>query len=704
MRRRSALVIATARSMSNATAPSPTQIGRYGERNGMTASSQPDGDVAVTHRGDDVHPDRARCRRTTGSDAPIGRGSEASVSLVHPTDATVPSTTVAESRISDTRPVARVRYHSAVEPWPTVASTARRHRRDSTSGARCGRLSHPARVGPACECRRPSPSSRDEARREPVVLPASRRRAAPSTIAAVDAAFACTQVAAAVETVRQQGAARQPGGRVHNVVDLVCAQSPVAHADARRSRARPTRWRSPRRGQERCRCRRCRWRTRRLVPGRLRTRRRRARRARHTRAGVDGRRRSVRRQRLGCRAEVEGGVRREADTARRLRSTETERHPGTARFRREFAVDPASARRRNRGRSPGRFMATRRSGRPAHRSPRPWRARRRSPRSRSWLTTTSVTRGGVEPAQLRVAPEPAGHEVDALELRFEHLRRRDRVRPASVTTLSAMDAEGPGPVDVLAVGGGVRLGHQVDPLVTGGGAEAACGGVDGGLSEFGELEAPAPWPLLPARAPLAVVLPRCWSPRGAPAGPWRRRRRAPPTAATVATAMAASDARQPVQRTVAAQGCRTAALRRARPVRTRAMRSRVRTHPDAYMKNEPAQAKDSRKSSSPIWSGLPLPRRQLFARRPPAGAAQLGDPDRPLALGGADDRVGDGQTEAGARHRVRGPVEPVEHGVPLVLWDPGTGVVDAEIDPGAPVADADLDPALLRPRTCTRCR
>ncbi len=37
-------------------------------------------------------------------------------SLVHPTDATVPSTTVAERRMSETRPVARVRYHKAVDP------------------------------------------------------------------------------------------------------------------------------------------------------------------------------------------------------------------------------------------------------------------------------------------------------------------------------------------------------------------------------------------------------------------------------------------------------------------------------------------------------------------------------------------------------------------------------------------------------------
>jgi hypothetical protein len=46
----------------------------------------------------------------------------------------------------------------------------------------------------------------------------------------------------------------------------------------------------------------------------------------------------------------------------------------------------------------------------------------------------------------------------------------------------------------------VCLGHQVDPLVTAGGADAAVGGVDGGLIEFGELAAPElePEPELPA--------------------------------------------------------------------------------------------------------------------------------------------------------------------------------------------------------------
>jgi hypothetical protein len=50
------------------------------------------------------------------------------------------------------------------------------------------------------------------------------------------------------------------------------------------------------------------------------------------------------------------------------------------------------------------------------------------------------------------------------------------------------------------------LGHQLDPLVTGGGADVARGGVDGGLSAFDELVAPTPWPLLPD-GPLVLVAP-----------------------------------------------------------------------------------------------------------------------------------------------------------------------------------------------------
>ena len=98
---------------------------------------------------------------------------------------------------------------------------------------------------------------------------------------------------------------------------------------------------------------------------------------------------------------------------------------------------------------------------------------------------------------------------------LEHFRRREQC--TGVGDELRDGAEGAGPVDVLAVGGGVGLGHQLDPLVTGGGAEAACGGVDGGLRAFEELEAPVPWPLLPegAVALVAPVLAPAWCPGSA---------------------------------------------------------------------------------------------------------------------------------------------------------------------------------------------
>ena len=89
--------------------------------------------------------------------------------------------------------------------------------------------------------------------------------------------------------------------------------------------------------------------------------------------------------------------------------------------------------------------------------------------------------------------------------RFEYFRRCDEC--ASVGDELGDGAEGSGPVDPLAIGGGVCLGHQVDPLVTRGGAEAAWGGVDGGLMAFAELEAPAPRPGPGCpRAPVELVV------------------------------------------------------------------------------------------------------------------------------------------------------------------------------------------------------
>jgi hypothetical protein len=68
---------------------------------------------------------------------------------------------------------------------------------------------------------------------------------------------------------------------------------------------------------------------------------------------------------------------------------------------------------------------------------------------------------------------------------------------------------------VLVVSGGVDLGHQDDPLVTGGGAEAAVGGADGGFTELAEFEVPVlpvP-PVLPELpAGTVAVLVAAWCP------------------------------------------------------------------------------------------------------------------------------------------------------------------------------------------------
>ena len=216
---------------------------------------------------------------------------------------------------------------------------------------------------------------------------------------------------------------------------------------------------------------------------------------------MDDRRRSVRRQRLGCRAEVEEGARGEPDGASAPVDGDGA-PPRRGSLRREFAVNPANdvgeiavVAQAIHGCTDGRIDQP--TGRVGH-------GERHVDRLEEITTDHDLrTRGGVEPAQLRVAPEAAGHKVDALELPLEQFRCREEC--VIVRDDLCDRAEGVGPVNVLAVDGGVGLGHQVDPLVTGGGAEAACGAVDGGLREFEELGAPAPWLLLPTGTVAVVV-------------------------------------------------------------------------------------------------------------------------------------------------------------------------------------------------------
>src|ERR1035437_4488174 len=79
---------------------------------------------------------------------------------VQPTEATMPSTTVAERRISEIRPVARVKYHNAVPLWATAARVSvigcsppvqapLRHLPAIPQPARCGLLGPPAGPGGA---------------------------------------------------------------------------------------------------------------------------------------------------------------------------------------------------------------------------------------------------------------------------------------------------------------------------------------------------------------------------------------------------------------------------------------------------------------------------------------------------------------------------------------------------------------------------
>src|ERR1017187_10499667 len=120
MCRRSPLVTATANRTSNANPPSPTQMGRYGERNGITASAKPMGTYPSATVVATWMTTRARQKserlRCTAWDKNLGHRS-----VVHPTEETMPSTTVEERTMSATSPVARVRYHSDVAPCPTVA-------------------------------------------------------------------------------------------------------------------------------------------------------------------------------------------------------------------------------------------------------------------------------------------------------------------------------------------------------------------------------------------------------------------------------------------------------------------------------------------------------------------------------------------------------------------------------------------------------
>ena len=62
----------------------------------------------------------------------------------------------------------------------------------------------------------------------------------------------------------------------------------------------------------------------------------------------------------------------------------------------------------------------------------------------------------------------------------------------------------------------MSVGHQVDPLVTRGGAEVVWGGADGGLRALEEFEVAAPWAPFPAgTVAVDTVLEPAWCPGNA---------------------------------------------------------------------------------------------------------------------------------------------------------------------------------------------
>ena len=112
------------------------------------------------------------------------------------------------------------------------------------------------------------------------------------------------------------------------------------------------------------------------------------------------------------------------------------------------------------------------------------------------------------------------------------------------------------------------------------------------------------------------------------------------------------------------------------------------------MKKTAGQAKDWVRVS-PLGLGPAPPSERLPPGDTHPGAAEFGHRDLPAALGGPHHGVGDGQPEARSRYRITRPVEAIEHRIPLVLGDPGTGVVDAELHAAPDTTDAHLDPAAV---------
>ena len=114
-------MISTASRRSNATAPRPSQIRRYGEVNGTTAEItliEAYGSVTVVTTCSPVKvtasSDTFLCSATVTNLGQAGRANR--------TDVSTPSTTLAVSRTSAASPVARVAYHSGLVAVATAAA------------------------------------------------------------------------------------------------------------------------------------------------------------------------------------------------------------------------------------------------------------------------------------------------------------------------------------------------------------------------------------------------------------------------------------------------------------------------------------------------------------------------------------------------------------------------------------------------------
>ena len=192
------------------------------------------------------------------------------------------------------------------------------------------------------------------------------------------------------------------------------------------------------------------------------------------------------------------------------------------------------------------------------------------------------TGGGVEPAQLRVVSGTGWPRCRCARVLVRAFRCREEC--SGVGDDLCDGAEGAGPVDVLAVGSG---GKPRPSSRSAGDRRRRRGSLWRGRTAGSR----APENLGRRRPGRCCSLarwrwsPRCSRARGAREGPWRRRCPSPATAATVAMAM------EPVMldsRFSAPSRRRDAARRRCAGLacRSGAMLSRVRTHPDAYMKSE----------------------------------------------------------------------------------------------------------------------